>query len=147
MQPEAEGASYSSNAQPSQFIGVIMLNTVDGENLALPEHLTIAASDTPQTVIVELGYAFLPQAWGKGYATESLNAALDTCRRATAFWEPYEKVYIRVIVNTLNPPSLRVMAKIPGMVEKGMFQVDRRVWLAGEWREHHDLHIFGMYLL
>jgi len=51
------------------------------------------------------------------------------------------------IVNELNPASLRVMNKT-GMIEKGVNErTTKPIFLGGEWREQHTLHIYGMHLL
>jgi RimJ/RimL family protein N-acetyltransferase len=45
-------------------------------------------------------------------------------------------------VNQGNPASMRVMHKV-GMTKTGVYELtDRRVFLAGEWRDRHGLHIF-----
>lgn len=96
---------------------------------------------------MELGYSFLPGAWNKGFATESLNAVFEACKRTPTFWAPFEKVYVRAIVNKENPGSLRVMAKT-GMTELGVYVwTGNPIWLAGKWTERSDLHIWGMFLV
>lgn len=144
-----EPSAKTDEAKPKEgkFVGLLTIKSLEGHDLPIPESFGVPAPDDPSILTVELAYGFLPDAWGKGYATESIIAALDACRKAKAFWEPYKKLYLRVIVNGLNPPSLRVMEKIPGMEKRGVFNVQRRVWLAGQWREDHELHIYGMYLL
>jgi len=87
---------------------------------------------------------FLPTAWGAGYATESLSAVFETCRRARGFWSPFEKVYVSALVNEKNGASRRVMEKV-GMGERGVYEWrGKRVWLAGEWRVKDRLCVFGM---
>ncbi|KIW16823.1 hypothetical protein PV08_04013 [Exophiala spinifera] len=129
----------------TRFIGLVALVHVDADNLVLPEHLSPSASET--SLILELSYSFLPDAWGKGYATESVNAVLAACGRCVSLWSPYAQVYVRAIVNGENRPSLRVMEKT-AMVKKGVYELnDRPVFLAGKIRQHHVLHIYGMYLV
>lgn len=104
------------------------------------------ASENATTETLILAYSFLPCGWGKGFATESVAAVLDVCKKAAAFWEPFKKLYLRGIVNDGNPASLRVMAKL-GIEEKGIFKWTGKIWLAGGWRYEDDLHIFGQYLI
>ena len=133
--------------QSTRFIGTISLISLDSESLALPAHLSPPIISTPPTLCLELAYLFLPVAWRKGFATESLNAVLEACRRSLdskdSSWSPFSNLAVRAIVNGLNPASLRVMEKT-GMAFRGVHELDgRRVWLAGEWREKHVLHVFG----
>ncbi|KAF2153186.1 hypothetical protein K461DRAFT_240577 [Myriangium duriaei CBS 260.36] len=131
----------------TEFIGMVSLWSCGDRSLPLPENLTIPAAAATTTLTVELGYMFLPNSWGKGYAAESLTAVLNACKRAPMFWSPFSKVYMRAIVNDENPASLRVMAKA-GVPEKGLYEwTGDKIFLGGRWRERDNLHIFGKYLL
>ncbi len=70
----------------------------------------------------ELGYLFLPGAWGHGYAAEACRAALD---RFTAA-HPGEPVVLAT--RTANVPSMRLARKL-GFVEAERFEA----WGAEQW--------------
>jgi RimJ/RimL family protein N-acetyltransferase len=133
-----------SSAEHTKFIGAIAMRSLEGGGLDLSYPLV--PKDDPALLIMELGYQYLPPAWGKGYAGEALNAVFEACTRRKEFWGPYEKVYCRVIVNDGNPASMRVMQKM-GMRETGVYKWTGKMFLAGKWRYEDDLHIFGRYLL
>jgi RimJ/RimL family protein N-acetyltransferase len=70
----------------------------------------------------ELGYLFLPQAWGFGYAAEACAAALDWLEDAL----PGEPVVL--FTQTANAPSMRLAAKL------GFTEVERfEAWGAEQW--------------
>lgn len=141
-QPEEQGK------ESAEFVGLVTLKSLDAtSSLALPEDLTLPVAAAATTLTVELGYSFLPTAWGKGYATESVEAVFEACKRARYFWTPFSKLYVRAIVNEDNPASLRVMDKI-GITKRGVYEwTGKAIFIAGEWRERDSLHIFGMHLL
>lgn len=142
-------ASPNNAAQQSTFVGLVsLISLAPGRYLPLPTHLVVPTAEEPTTLVVELAYSFLPGAWGKGFATEALTAVLDACRRS-AFWSPWDRVWMRVIVNGRNPASLRVMRKLEGLgvVEKGIFVwKGEKIFIGGEWRTEDDLYIFGGWL-
>jgi RimJ/RimL family protein N-acetyltransferase len=70
----------------------------------------------------ELGYLFLPEAWGFGYAAEACEAALDWLDSAL----PGEPVVL--FTQTANARSMRLAAKL------GFAEVERfRAWGAEQW--------------
>lgn len=70
----------------------------------------------------ELGYLFLPRAWGCGYATEACTAALDWFDGVL----PGERVVLAT--QTANLASMRLAAKL-GFTEVERFQA----WGAQQW--------------
>lgn len=53
----------------------------------------------------EIGYALLPEFWGRGYATEIVDFFVDYARRLGRFRRLF------AIVDPGNPPSIRVLEK------------------------------------
>ncbi|MEU9498008.1 GNAT family N-acetyltransferase [Streptomyces sp. NPDC048196] len=74
----------------------------------------------------ELGYLFLPQAWGFGYATEACAAALDWFAGAL----PGEPVVLAT--QTANVRSLRLATKL-GFTEVERFEAYGAEQWFGEW--------------
>ncbi|HET6738327.1 MAG TPA: GNAT family N-acetyltransferase [Kribbella sp.] len=71
---------------------------------------------------VDLGYLFLPRAWGRGYAAEACSAALEWLDGEL----PGEPVVLAT--QTANIPSMRLAAKL------GFTEVERfEAWGAEQW--------------
>lgn len=88
------------------LIGTITLDRRDAER---PGHVLPDAGEA------ELGYMFLPQAWGRGYAAEACAAALDWFAGAL----PNEPVVL--CTQTANDRSMRLAAKL-GFTEVERFE-------------------------
>jgi RimJ/RimL family protein N-acetyltransferase len=71
---------------------------------------------------VDLGYLFLPRAWGRGYATEACAAALAWLDRVL----PGEPVVLAT--QTANTASMRLAARL-GFTELERFHA----WDADQW--------------
>jgi len=151
--PLVVAAVNDKDSISTEFIGCINILPTDSEGdkarrLDIPEHMVAPKTEAPATLTVEIGYAFLPDAWGKGYATETANAVVAACKRTPHFWQPWTRVYLRAIVNDDIPASLRVLDKTSGMDRKGIYHwKGEPFFLRGEWVDHCDLHVYGMYLL
>lgn len=135
----------------SRFIGLITIVSLPEYHLPLPADLVIPKAQESTTLVTELAYSFLPFSWGRGYATESLSAVLNAVRSpaSSAFWAPWDAVWMRVIVNRRNPASVKVMRKFvgKGVVEKGLYVwMGEKILIGGEWRTEDDLCIFGAWL-
>lgn len=103
-------------------IGIVTLDRRDAER---PGHAR------PQGGEVELGYTFLPEAWGHAYAAEACAAALDWLAGAL----PGEPVVL--CTQTANVPSTQIAAKL-GFVEVERFEeYDAEQWL-GVWSPHAE---------
>lgn len=75
---------------------------------------------------VDLGYVVLPEAWGRGYATEACDVAPRWCTGAL----PGEPVVL--VTQTANVPSMRLAARL-GFVEVERFEAyDAEQWF-GRW--------------
>lgn len=144
---DSSSPSPTQDNIPSRLIGLITLRSLGPSSLALPSHLFPPSTQSPEVLTLELGYQYLPSAWGKGFAGESLGAVFSVVKRAAStFWTPYYKVYVRAIVNSENPASQRVMAKL-GVQQLGMYQwAGESLFLGGKWRDRDDLWIYGMFL-
>lgn len=94
-------------------IGTVELNRRDAERRS---HVRPDAGEA------ELGYLFLPQAWGRGYATEACVAALGWFADA----RPGEPVVL--CTRTANARSMRLAAKL-GFTEVQRFDA----WGAEQW--------------
>lgn len=95
------------------MIGVITLDRRDAER---PGHVRADGGEA------ELGYLFLPEAWGRGYAAEACAAALDWLDGVL----PGEPVVLTT--QTANVRSMRLAAKL------GFTEVERfRAWDAEQW--------------
>jgi RimJ/RimL family protein N-acetyltransferase len=99
------------------MIGIVTLDPRDPERRG---HVRPEGGET------ELGYMFLPQAWGQGYATEAGAAALDWFTGT----RPGEPVVLST--QTENAASLRIAAKL-GFTEVERFEeYDAEQWF-GVW--------------
>ncbi|MGS2647710.1 GNAT family N-acetyltransferase [Streptosporangium sp. LJ11] len=88
------------------MIGIIEIDRRDAER---PGHVR------PDGGEAELGYMFLPEAWGRGYAAEACAAALDWVTGAL----PGEPVVLST--QTANDRSMRLAAKL-GFTEVERFE-------------------------
>jgi RimJ/RimL family protein N-acetyltransferase len=128
----------------TRFIGLVTLKSAT--ELSLPEanHLMPPLALHPSTLNLELGYQFLPVAWGKGYASEALRAVFAACR--VRWKDASGQVYIRAIVDEENKGSLGVMKK-SDMRELGVHVWEgEEAWMAGEWRGRMGLVIWGIWV-
>ena len=75
---------------------------------------------------VDLGYLLLPEAWGRGYATEACEAALSWFAGEL----PGEAVVL--ITQTANAPSMRLAARL-GFVEVERFEAYNAEQWFGTW--------------
>ncbi|MGW5692484.1 GNAT family N-acetyltransferase [Streptomyces asiaticus] len=99
------------------MIGTIEFKRHDAES---PGHIR------PDIGGAEIGYLFLPEAWGRGYAAEACAAALDWFADAL----PGESVVLRT--QTANERSMRLAAKL-GFTEVERYEAyDAEQWF-GVW--------------
>ncbi|KAI4650480.1 hypothetical protein J4E93_002836 [Alternaria ventricosa] len=139
--PEYEGADRDSI--PTRFIGHIGVKSLGDRGLTLRSDILPPSTFEPECLTVELGYSYLPSAWGKGHATSAVKALIEACKKERSFWEPYDKVFLRAIVNSENPASRRVMNK-SGLKELGVHIWEgEKMFIAGKWRTRDELYVYG----
>ena len=134
---------------PTRFVGIITVKTLGPQGLVIRSDILPPSTSEPGCLVVEMGYSYLPSAWGKGYATDAVKATMEACKRGKTFWEPYDRVFVRAIVSPENPASQRVMAK-SGMKELGMHFWDGKgeaIFVGGKWRTTDELHVFGTFVV
>jgi len=138
-------SSTAEETTPSRFIGFVALRSLNSSMLDLPS--SFFPPQSPPYLVVELSYQLLSSSWSHGFATESLSAVFDACRVTKDFWSPWERVYVRAIVNAPNAASLRVVEKA-GLREVGVYVWEgEKVWMAGRWTGREELRIWGAWLL
>lgn len=96
--------------------------------VCLEDQLIGWINDTEMTdLTVELGWAFHPDHWGKGYATEAVLGAMEQLKD-----EGFSKVYAGAFAE--NPASIRVMQKT------GMRRLERTEDLEYRGTVHHCVY-------
>jgi RimJ/RimL family protein N-acetyltransferase len=113
--PEIPGqrAGFFAAELDGAMIGTVTLDRRDSERRG---HVA------PDSIAPWLGYLFLPEAWGRGYAAEACAAVLDWFAREI----PSESVVL--CTQSTNEPSMRVAAKL------GFAEVERfEEWGAEQW--------------
>ncbi|CAH0053851.1 unnamed protein product [Clonostachys solani] len=69
-------------------------------------------NDASRAIGLELGYLFLPSAWGKGFATESIKALLEHYFSEKRKSNPQVMIQIQANVHHDNVRSLKVLYKL-----------------------------------
>lgn len=85
-------AVHEVKSSMENFIDLIILRTLSPSTTEIPAHMLPPTASS--SLVLEIGYQFLPTSWNRGFATESLNALFETCRRGL-----WASVYITAIVN------------------------------------------------
>lgn len=129
----------------SEIIGMMSLKSE--ETVPLQEQFTIKTGLDIGVLKAEIGYLFLPSAWGAGYATEAAKAVLEAVKKGKDYFAPYKKVYIEAITAEANPASQRVLIKA-GLKLIGLNHIigGEPIFLAGAWREPQVL-VFGAWVI
>ena len=89
-----------------KFVGFITIGPGNAKNRRYMPMLE------PETTLVELGYQYLPQSWGNGYATEALTAALAYFKGTRGLLPPKTSVVAMAKVHPDNIESIRVLEKV-----------------------------------
>ena len=115
--------------EPSQCTGIVTLRPSDNS----------AKGNSITENRWELGYLFRPQYWGKGYATESCLAAINSLKNELEADSAQERAILVAYVDPTNEESIKVLKKLGFEVvgHKKLGRPDR--FLAGQWREAENL--------
>jgi RimJ/RimL family protein N-acetyltransferase len=134
-----------NSLQPIGIVDIhdcVMYGTPFGGDLVLP--VEIAERDA--IVSQELAYMFVPEAWGKGYCTEAVQALLNAYKQNTSFWKPFRGVFLYIIVGMTNARSAKIPGKV-GIKLRGVHRWDgEHVFLGGEMQAP-EVMVFGGYLI
>lgn len=119
-------AVYLNDAlEPSQCTGIVTLRPQSDPTKPDPDICNTW----------ELGYLYRPQYWGKGYATESCSAAIDSLRKELEEVSTPGGASLVANADLGNEESLKVLKKLGfQMVEHRKLGGPER-FLAGQWRE------------
>lgn len=88
---------------------------------------------------VELGYLFMPEVWGQGFATESVRAVLDAYRQDIQDTNALFPREIHATVHEKNTGSRRVLEKV-GFKEFGRFEGQGSLPLVDDLQTHTAIH-------
>lgn len=139
----------AANDIPTRFIGILTLKSLLPTTLPEANHLFPPTTRSPTSVLtIELGYLFLPIAWSRGFATESVKALLDALKSAPKeVWLPWEKVYLQAVVDKENSGSKRVMEKSE-MKSLGEYRWEgEEVWMCGRMRGWMEVCFWGTWIV
>ncbi|CAG9993175.1 unnamed protein product [Clonostachys byssicola] len=106
--PEVTGHGVADDGPES--IGILTLLPIE----PIEEGLlgSSAASDASRVIGLDLGYLFLPSAWGQGFATESIRAFLEHYLGEKRKSDPQIRIQIQANVHPDNFGSLNVLHKL-----------------------------------
>jgi RimJ/RimL family protein N-acetyltransferase len=120
-----------------RVVGYVTIAPLQTYGIQFADHLVPPDADAAEKGVLkmELGYLFLHEVWGRGYATEAVTAVLAMLKAAPGHWHSYHAVYFHGVVRPANKASCRVMEKI------GFREVGEHVWSGpmkrgGEEREN-----------
>jgi len=105
-----------------------IVHTTDG----LPIGQVKLSCNWPEVQEWELGYAFLPGHWGKGYASEAARAVLT--------WA-FTKLHVHKVIAIINAENTRsvALARKVGMIEEGHMREARKIQ-----GQYYDEKVFAM---
>ena len=117
--------------------------SISGSVMDTKDEAELSPDVSIQTVI--LGYMFLPEFWGQGYATESCKALLSHYRSSASKVDGPKLIYVEAGVDSGNARSLHVLEKLQ-FQKIGFKEMEGpKLFLAGAWRENGFL-VYGRYL-